>query len=157
MIGLDFRWARLPRRQLSLLAVVTGAFALFAAGCGRTGPEVVPVVGTITFGGGSWPKPGVVNFVVDTPSPGLPNRPAMGLFDASGQMTVTTYKKGDGLIPGKYKIGVECWEVRPEMMSPGVEKSYVPTQYGSPSTSGFSVVVEPGQKVVKLNLDVPKK
>jgi hypothetical protein len=130
---------------------------MFAAGCGRSGPEVVPIDGTITFGGGPWPKPGVVNFVVDTPAPGLPNRPAMALFDTDGRMTVTTYKKGDGLIPGTYKIGVECWEVRPEMMSPGIEKSYVPEKYGRPSTSGLTVAVEPGQRVVKLNLDIPKK
>jgi hypothetical protein len=61
------------------------------------------------------------------------------------------------LIPGTYKIGVECWEVRPEMNAPGAERSYLPARYGSPRTSGFSVVVEPGQKVVKRNLDVPKK
>jgi hypothetical protein len=157
MTGPEVRWTRLPRQPLSLRTVVMCAFAILAAGCGRTGPEVVPVEGTITFGGGPWPKPGVVNFVVETPSPGLPNRPAMGLFDTNGHLTVTTYKEGDGLIPGTYKIGVECWEIRPEMMKPGVEKSYVPTRYGSPMTSGFSVAVEPGQKVVKLDLDVPKK
>lgn len=145
------------QRPWMRLALLVCGLPLFAAGCGQSGPEVVPVEGTITFGGGPWPKPGVVNFVVETPSPGLPNRPAMGLFDTDGKLTVTTYKKGDGLIPGTYKIGVECWEIRPEMMSPTPPKSYVPTRYGSPQTSGFTVAVERGQKVIKLNLDVPKK
>jgi hypothetical protein len=144
------RWRSLPLTACCLLI-------LLAAGCGRRGPEVVPVDGTITFGGGPWPKAGVLIFAVESPSPGLPNRPTMGLFDADGRLTVTTYTKGDGLIPGKYKIGVECWEVRPDIMSPHAAKSYVPTRYGSPETSGFTVVVEPSQKVVKLNLDVPKK
>jgi hypothetical protein len=125
-------------------------------GCGRSGPEVVPVKGTITFGGGPWPKPGVVNFVVETPAPGLPSRPTMGLFDTDGSLTVTTYTKGDGLVPGKYKIGVECWEVRPTMGGPP-PISYVPKRYGSSETSGLTVSVDPGQKVVTLNLDVPKK
>lgn len=139
------------------LLFVCGVFAMLSAGCDRSGPEVVPVDGTITFGGGSWPKPGVLIFAVDAPSPGIANHPAMGLFDTDGRLTVTTYRKGDGLIPGTYKMGVECWEVRPDMMSPTAAKSYVPTRYGSPGTSGFTVVVEPGQKVVKLNLDVPKE
>jgi hypothetical protein len=139
-----------------LLLVACSFVLLLALGCSRSGPEVVPVKGTITYGGGPWPKPGVANFTVETPAPGLPNRPAMGLFDTDGTLTVTTYKKGDGLIPGKYKIGVECWEVRPEMGGPP-PKSYVPERYGSSATSGFTVTIEPGQKVVTLNLDVPKK
>ena len=118
---------------------------------------MVPVDGTITFGGGSWPKPGVLIFAVDSPSPNAPNRPAMGMFDTDGRLTVTTFNKGDGLMPGKYKMGVECWEVRPDMMSPTAAKSYVPALFGSPATSGLTVSVGPGQKVVKLNLDVPRE
>lgn len=144
-------------RPLSMPFATCCLALLLAAGCGRRGPEVVPIDGTVTFGGGPWPKPGVLTFAVESASPGLPNRPAMGLFDTDGKVTVTTFTKGDGLIPGKYKIGVECWEVRPDIMSPTSAKSYVPKPYGSPHTSGFTVVVEPGQKVVNLNIDVPKK
>lgn len=140
-----------------LFLVLAACWLLIAGGCGRSGPEVVPVEGTITFGGGPWPKPGAVIFAVDAPAPGMPNRPAMGLFDTDGRLTVTTFTKGDGLIPGTYKIAVECWEVRPDMMSPTAAKSYVPSRYGSSQTSGFAVSVEPGQKVVRLNLDVPKE
>lgn len=154
---------RLSSRQVSshgqpwvLRRVAYCLFLLFLIGCGRSGPEVVPVDGTVTFGGGPWPKSGVLIFAVESPAPGMPNRPAMGLFDTDGRLTVTTFVKGDGLVPGKYKMAVECWEVRPEMMSPTPPKSYVRQRYGSPQTSGLTVVVEPGQKVVTLNLDVPK-
>lgn len=157
MACLESHSASLQIRPLSLLLAVCCLLPLLAVGCGQRGPEIVPVDGTITFGGGPWPKPGVLNFAVDSVSPGMPNRPAMGLFDTDGRLTVTTYTKGDGLIPGKYKMAVECWEVRPEMGSPTPPKSYVPTRYGSPSTSGFTVMVEPGQKVVKLDLDVAKE
>jgi hypothetical protein len=157
MACLESRSASLHRRPLSLLLAVCCLFLVLAVGCGRSGPEMVPVDGTITFGGGSWPKPGVLNFAVESPAPGMLDRPAMGLFDTDGKLTVTTFTKGDGLIPGKYSLAVECWEVRPDMMSPTPPKSYVPKRYSSAQTSGLTVVVEPGQKVVKLNLDVPKE
>ncbi len=144
-------------RPLFLFPSLSCLFLLLVVGCGQRGPKVVPVEGTITFGGGSWPKAGVLNFAVESSSPGMPDRPAMGLFDTDGKLTVTTFAKGDGLIPGKYKMGVECWEVRPDIMSPTAAKSYVPARYASPKTSGLTVTVEPGQKVVTLNLDVAKK
>ena len=36
-------------------------------------------------------------------------------------------------------------------------KNYVPARYQSGATSGLTVTVEPGQKVVTLNPDMPKK
>ena len=156
MSGLEVDLMSSIRRPLYWLPA-TCLLLLLPTGCGRQGPEMVPVEGTIIFGGGPWPKPGVLNFTVESPAPGLPNRPAMGLFDTDGRLTVTTFKRGDGLIPGKYRIGVECWEVRPEMASPTPPKSYVPPRYRSAATSGLTVIVEPGQKVVTLNLDVAKK
>jgi hypothetical protein len=81
----------------------------------------------------------------------------MGQFDTNGRLTVTTFRKGDGLIPGKYRIGVECWEVRPEMGSPTPSKSYVPARFQFAATSGLTVAVEPDQKVVTLNLNVARE
>lgn len=148
---------RLKRLASLRLRAASCLLLLLVIGCARPGPEVVPVRGTVTFGGGSWPKPGVLFFTVETPSPGMPNRPAMGEFDTEGRLTVTTFQKGDGLIPGKYRIAVECWEIRPEMGAATPPKSYVSSRYGSPSTSGLAVAVEPGQKIVTLNLDLAKE
>jgi hypothetical protein len=81
----------------------------------------------------------------------------MGDFGTDGKLVVTTFKKGDGLIPGKYRIGVECWEIPPQALPSPPPKSYVPDRYASPASSGLSVTVEPGQRLVKLTLDIPKK
>ena len=118
---------------------------------------MVPVKGTITFGGGLWPKSGTLYFTPESPGTGLPARPATGHFDTGGTITVTSFAEGDGLIPGKYRIGVECWDVPPRMGSPTPAKSFVPPRYASPATSGLAVSVQPGEKIVSLNLDVPKK
>jgi hypothetical protein len=83
--------------------------------------------------------------------------PGLGRFDTDGSLTVTTFGNGDGLLPGKYGIAVECWETPPQMDQTVTPKSHVPGRYVNAATSGLTVVVEPGQKVVKLNLDVPKK
>jgi hypothetical protein len=128
---------------------------LFAAGCRRQGPEIV--TGTITWGGGSWPKPGALYFTVESPAPGQPTRPATAKFDVDGNITVKTFAEGDGLIPGKYKIAVECWDVPPRMGSPTPPKSHVPARYSSPATSGLTVDVQPGQNGIALKLDVPKE
>ena len=126
------------------------------AGCGSGGPKLVPVRGTITYGGGAWPKAGVVYFTPAEPTSALPQRPALGKFDSSGHLTVTSFKEGDGLMPGTYRVGVECWEVPPSMDSRQPFKSYLPAKYQSAATSGLEVVVKLDARVVEVNFDIPK-
>jgi hypothetical protein len=116
---------------------------------------MVPVRGKITLGGGQWPKPGLLYFTIEEPAEGLPGRPGTAKFDTDGNFTVTSFDEGDGLIPGTYKIGVECWEVPPTMEGPPA-KSYVSPVYESPATSGLTLIVEPGSQAVTLTWDVPK-
>jgi hypothetical protein len=94
---------------------------------------------------------------VQSPSSGLACRPATGEFDTDGTLTVTTFKKGDGLLPGTYKIAVSCWDTAPQMGSPVAAKSYITVRYRSAATSGLEVTVSPGQRRVEVNLDIPKK
>jgi hypothetical protein len=147
------------RRSVLDCMAAAGCICLLLSipGCKREGPEVVPVEGVITFSGGPWTKPGVLYFLPEKPAPGMPNRPATGNFDADGNITVSTFKKGDGLIPGKYKIGVEHGDVVTAMDSPTPTKSIIPQRYRSAFSSGLTVTVEPGQRVVKLNLEVAKE
>jgi hypothetical protein len=144
----------LTTRILSLGLLVLAA--ALPCGCGRNGPEIVPVEGTITYGGGPWPKPGVVYFTLDPTASGKSGHPVTGKFGVDGKLTVTTFGK-DGLVPGKYKLSVECWEVPPRMGSPTPPVSYVPERYQSAATSGLSLSVESGKRVVHVQLDVPKK
>jgi hypothetical protein len=142
----------------ALCGTVLAAWGLMLlSGCGHSGPEVVPVRGRVTFGGGDWPKPGVLYFTVDRAAAGFPGRPGTGHFDTDGNLTVTTFTKGDGLIPGHYKIGVECWEVTPVMGSSGPPRMYVPAKYQSPGSSGLELTVEPGQSMVEVSFDIPKR
>ena len=145
---------RLRPTTCGLLLAAWGLLFLF--GCGRSGPEVVPVRGKVTFGGGDWPKPGVLYFTIDQAAEGLPGIPGLGRFGTDGKLTVTTFKEGDGLIPGHYKIGVECWEVEPLMGGGRPPKMYVPDKYQNARTSGLELTVESGQPVVEVNFDIPK-
>jgi hypothetical protein len=117
---------------------------------------MVPVCGKITYGKGDWPKPGVVYFTGSNPATDTPIRPAVGRFDIHGIIEVTSFEKGDGLLPGRYKLGVECWETPPNLNgSPG--KSYVPKKYQNAATSGFEVEAKQGDSSVELNIDIPKE
>jgi len=128
--------------------------SLIIAGCGRAGPEIVPTRGKVTLDGGAWPKPGVIYFTPLKPAEGFPRRPGTGHFDTDGTFTVTTLDPGDGLIPGTYRIAVECWEVWPEEKPPG--KSYVAEPYTSPARSGLELTVEPGTRgPVEVKHDIP--
>ena len=143
-----------PRLCLGILFL-----SLLLAGCGgNRRPQTIPVEGVVTFGGGPWPKPGMLRFTMEMPSSGMPYRPATAAFDTDGTLlNVSTFKKGDGLVPGKHQIGVECWEFPPSQLGGPPAKSYVPHRYRSPSTSGLTLTVEPNQKVVLLKLDVAKQ
>jgi hypothetical protein len=139
------------------LWLLSGIFVLAVVGCGRRGPEIVPVEGRITFNGGAWPKPGAIYFTLDPSEKTEFDRPASGVFDTDGNVTnITSFKEGDGLIPGKYRVAIECWATPPRMGGPQ-PKSHVPQRYHSPATSGLVVSVKPGQRVVRLALDVAKQ
>ena len=128
---------------------------LLLAGCGRSGPELVEVRGKVTFQGGKWPAPGTLYFTPSAPAQGMPARPAPADFDVDGNFVVTSFREGDGLIPGKYKVGVECWKVPPSMGGPPAV-SYLDPKYQSPQTSGIEVTIVSGQGDVELELDVPE-
>jgi hypothetical protein len=130
---------------------------LLFPGCKREGPEVVPVEGVITLGGGPWPKPGVLYFLPERPAPGMPCRPATGSFDTSGNVTVSTFKRGDGLIPGKYRIDLEFGDIPPEPGSRTQAKSPLPTRYRSAAPGGLTVTVEPNQRVARFKLDIARE
>ncbi|MBI3465996.1 MAG: hypothetical protein HY000_23525 [Planctomycetes bacterium] len=128
---------------------------LFLVGCDSGLPQVIPCEGTVTFEGGPCPKPGTLYFTPIEPAPGYPMRPATGHFDVDGQFTATTFEPGDGLIPGRYKVGIECWEVEPNMEGrPAV--SHVPATYQNPETSGFEVNVTPEGGQQEFKFDVPR-
>jgi len=126
-----------------------------AGGCSRR-PTPVPVQGRITYGGSDWPRGGRLYFVAE-PTAGALTKPGLADFDIDGHFVVTTFQPGDGLLPGEYRVNVECWEVPPSMDSVQRPKSYLPEQFRSGATSGFKILVAADARgPIELNLDVPK-
>ncbi len=123
------------------------------AGCGPQRPETVAVRGRVLFDGQPPPKEGMVYFAPLEPAEGFPRRPGRAEFDAQGHFRATTFDGTDGLIPGHYRIGVDCWETLPQAEGPPAV-SLVPAAYREPSTSGLELVVEPGARSMTVEFDL---
>ena len=128
---------------------------LSLAGCGRSGPEIVQVEGRLTYGGGSWPKKGTIFFLPVKVEGGAPERSGWARFGIDGRFGPTSYRSGDGLVPGVYRVTAECWERTPTMGLP--PPNYVPAKYQSSQSSDLEVTVPSGQRRLEVSLDIPKK
>ena len=133
-------------RSGSVVCLLLGVF--FAAGC-SSGVKTVPVEGKITYGGGEWPKPGRITFACVEAAPGFDMQPADADLKIDGTFRVE-------LVPGKYNLNLECWDVEPSMENPSAAKSFIPDTHLAGIKSGFKVDVQPDAKVVKFDADVPK-
>ncbi len=111
-------------------AMLRGAVLLVWAavpGCEPAGSRgLVPVAGRITLDGGSWPKPGTLTFVpAEEQPPGgaagvpSPTRAGFAEFDVEGRFVAQTRRPGDGLMPGRYRVGVSCWLQPPDLAAAG--------------------------------------
>ena len=128
--------------------------ALFAllplAGCGSDLPPTIKVSGKVTFDGGPCPKEGVVMLSPLEVADGMPRRPAYGAFGKDGKFAMTSFRDGDGLVPGRYAVRVDCWKRAPSGNGePPI--SYVAENYTPPELE-----VKLGDGAKELNLDVPK-
>ena len=123
-----------------------------AAGCGNPN-GTVKVTGKVSIGGQPPPAEGRVTFTVVKPADGFPNRPAMAKFGTDGKYSATTYDPGDGLLPGSYKIFVECYETPPNMEGKPV-KSHVDKKYMNGETSGLELLIEPKSKPIDFDIDI---
>ena len=140
-------------RAGSVLFVVIPVVGL-VAGCGGSELPLVPVIGKVTFDGGNCPSPGTIEFVPLDMTEGHINRPATAQFDVDGRFRATSFKPGDGLMPGRYTVKVTCTSGVPDMRrkDPWGDVSLVDPDY-EPET----LVVEAGSREIKLELDVPRK
>jgi hypothetical protein len=145
----------LRRGRASVLALVV---VLGLMGCGSSGPQTVPTQGVVTLAGGAWPGPGTIQFTPVGPAPGFPLRPGSGDFKADGAFKVTSFAPGDGLVPGKYEVSVECWKSQPQMGPNGLipGESAVPPKFREGKTSGWVVEVPPGGSPLNLKYDAAK-
>jgi hypothetical protein len=131
--------------------MITVALVL-QSGC-RDSRGLVPVNGKITFDGGPPPKSGRLNFSPTSAAEGYARRPGQASFDTSGEFEVTSYKVGDGLTPGTYRVNVICVERDPAPVPGGLEA----VTYVAPGYKGQEVVVAAGSKTIDVDIDVPLK
>jgi hypothetical protein len=141
------------RQALFVLSSIVGAGVI---GCGSDLPKTIKVTGKVTFDRQPPPGPGTVYFLPMEPAEGFPVRPATADFDRSGSFQTTTFNPGDGLMPGKYFMHVECWQTPPNMEGKPV-KSFVPRKYQSAETSGFRLDLTPDMQSQQLLLDLVTK
>jgi hypothetical protein len=125
-------------------------------GCWNNLPKTIRVSGRVTFDGQPPPGAGTVYFLPIEAGEGFPSRPASGDFSTDGQFRAKTFEPGDGLMPGKYLMSIECWETPPNMTGAPV-KSHVPKKYQSPQSSGFKLDITPTMRPQEVNLDVVTK
>jgi hypothetical protein len=138
------------RTALALLAT------LACVGCGGSDhPDTIPVSGRLTYGGGDWPNPGVIYFTALEPAEGFPRRAGTANFGIDGQFQVKTWQEGDGLMPGKYRISVECWKFPPKLGGPA-SVSYVPIEMQVASRSKWEIEVAVDGEAVEIERDIPK-
>ena len=135
----------LQNRVCAIVALVT---VLLFVGCGSGDSDLVQFKGRVTLDGGPWPEPGFITLAGD-------QRPVSVPFDKQGYFDAFAYQGKQGLYPGTYRIGIECWEVQPTFDDPSAGKSAVPEKFHSPGTSELEVTIEEGKPIRDFVLDIP--
>ncbi len=133
----------------SLLVLICG----FTVGCGSGGPyDYVKVRGKISYEDGSpIPNKGIRLRFVAQDAPQTENafpRPAFARVDSQGEFDcATSYKYGDGLIPGKHKVSIEMGN------GPSVQLA-VPKEFQTIATT--PLVVDTADSPFEIKVPKPK-
>jgi hypothetical protein len=139
----SFRIAEKWRRSV-LVAII-----LVVAGCGPSGPKIVPVSGQVMIDGEPMAA-GVVGYVQVVPSEG---RAASGTIDPeTGRFKLTTWKEGDGCIVGTHRVTVTVRQ------TVGVESiSLIPENYDDLSKTDLEVTIDGPIDSLVIELTGPLK
>ncbi len=145
-----------PARGFATVAL--GLLLGLTTGCGERLPEVVPVYGTVTWKG----RPlvdGTVMLHPKHPADGQPRRPATGLLDEQGMYRVSTFRTGDGAMPGEYYVLVHSYLSQPS--NAGDDDSTVPQyvwripeRHGDPDRCGRVLEVPRRSRPIEYNIDL---
>lgn len=147
------------------LVAVRLALMVLAAGCSGSLPSVARVSGRVTFAG----QPVSTGMVMFHPEHG---RAAIGQLGSDGRYTLTTFRLGDGAIPGRHKVTICARTVAggdpspPKPMSPEEEMKnaaalyltdprirwIVPEKYASPATTPLSADVQRSDNIFDFAL-----
>ncbi len=108
---------RLPLRTGFTLKLVT---LLVLVGCNR-GPKMVPVTGKVVYDG----RPLEFGVIMFQPPSG---QAAQGDIKPDGTFNLSTYRLNDGVVVGKHKVRIACYE----SMRPGAAKGSGERTLGKP-------------------------
>ena len=136
-----------PKTLLACMLLVTTC--ALVGGCGGSGVKTINVAGKVSFDGGPCPASGYVYFSPLSVSEGLPRRPVCAPFDTDGTFTLTSFRPGDGIVPGTYRVRLECWKTRPTDSVPGV--SFIPADFTPPDVT----IAPDASGTVTVAIDVP--
>lgn len=133
-------------------SIGTTALLLLIAvfGCQRQSTlQTAPVTGKVTYQG----KPVVQGTVVFTPEGS--GHAATGDIQPDGTFQLTTSKKNDGAVPGKYKVAVQVFPAEGGAV-PGMEfaggKPPIPLKFMDAGTSGLTAEIKAGENTLDLAL-----
>ena len=127
------------------------------AGCGPTGPTVIPIRGEVFYKGTPLKDvpQGLVHYIPSTAD----GRQASGRIQPDGSFVLTTFKKADGVVPGEYSIIVSAYSRAAKLTREEVEaragrgitppRLLIPEKYTDPTTSGLSDSVDSGHSGFK--------
>lgn len=130
-------------RNASLLfCLLTCALCMSSTGCGSSKyPKTVSISGKVTWQG----KPlagGSIAFIPVNAGENGTNRPAGGQIGPDGVYQLSSFRSGDGVMPGEYGVTVESytsWPTHNEPDTPYVWR--IPQRYGKQAESGLRFTV----------------
>lgn len=124
------------------------------SGCGKDGPRVVKVTGTVTRAGKPVDKL-MVNFYPDA------GRPSWGITDKDGHYTLNYERGRDGAITGAHRVWVKVQATTAKeeaaiasgAVSLHPQMSAILSKYGNEKTTPLRVEVKDDDQVIDLALD----
>jgi hypothetical protein len=119
--------------------------------CTRGGPETVTVRGTVEFDGRPQPSVCSVFFAPLEVAGDAPRRPALAKLSPEGTFSVTSFKPGDGLVPGTYRVKIEYYDLKPGG-NPDSESGWARQEF-----QPGELTVESGQAAIEAAYVVPAK
>jgi len=139
------------------LALLGTASLVFLAGCsgGGTGPNTVPVKGTLTIDGQPAKDVTITLSPLDSKLPVATGQVSNGAFE------LRTGKEGKlGAVPGRYKVTLTAMisteaaaaAYKPGMKGPPKIEASFPSKYASASTSDKEVEVKAGSNELKIDI-----
>lgn len=139
-----------PPGAAGLLLAVMLVPAMLLSGCARVEePKTYPVRGRVTYRG----RPVTGGLILLVPQE--QGHAATGELQADGTFRLTTFRRHDGAVPGKYRVAVQVFPTESAGL-PGAEfggkRPPIPQKYFDPATSGWIVDIQSGENTLDISL-----